>query len=426
MPPRSKSPARLLWVLFAGFIVYGTAFPFRFRLDSAYLKQRIESINWFPLVFPSNPDILLPDYLQNILLFAPFGFLGYVAVNKQSRWKPALLILLGCAFSTGVEFLQLFSKTRFTALTDVIWNTLGTALGVWAGMRLRSALIQLESHPGWRGILDAEAAYPTLLFGLAATAGAWQPFDFSLSWPEFSGKIAMLAAVSGEVDFTPDNLLTLSRFACFSLFACRLFSQAGRGGLWAGPAFAWFCGMAMEAGQFIVQSRTPDLRAIILLTLGVGLGFAVSLSSAFRRHSAAWGALILGAFAAAIAIKNLHPFHLGDFSGSFNWIPFLPYYRETSFRALADFLQEGTAYFSVGALASYLFSGKAKLPWLILGVVPFAFAIEVLQLSLPGSHADITHVIGAAAGALAGHLAMARGWSLYREYVRPESASAAR
>lgn len=72
------------------------------------------------------------DVLANILLFLPLGFgLTYLThrENRGRQLKLLVILILGSCLSFTVECLQIFLPTRFTSLTDVLANTIGTSLG---------------------------------------------------------------------------------------------------------------------------------------------------------------------------------------------------------------------------------------------------------------------------------------------------------
>jgi hypothetical protein len=62
-------------------------------------------------------------------LWIPF----HAAITKQNQpsLKKALCVfILGTLFALGIETFQYFQLTRYSSLTDVINNSLGTALGI--------------------------------------------------------------------------------------------------------------------------------------------------------------------------------------------------------------------------------------------------------------------------------------------------------
>ena len=94
----------------------------------------------------------------------------------------AAIVRAGAALSVFVEFLQIFSATRFPALSDVIFNTLGTAVGLGWRLLLKKSVLGFKSHPDARRFLDSESAFPAFVFLVLCVTGCWAPFDFSLEF----------------------------------------------------------------------------------------------------------------------------------------------------------------------------------------------------------------------------------------------------
>jgi hypothetical protein len=80
------------------------------------------------------------DVIRNIVGFMPFGFLVYALLRFSRTRRHALLysILLGGLLSFCIEVVQSFIPQRGSGITDIITNTLGTALGA---LLLRSEFI---------------------------------------------------------------------------------------------------------------------------------------------------------------------------------------------------------------------------------------------------------------------------------------------
>jgi VanZ like family/Concanavalin A-like lectin/glucanases superfamily len=72
------------------------------------------------------------DVVINIVGFAPFGFFlcAYFTLKQNARWAAAAALSLGVITSVAIEVLQVWLPTRSSSATDVITNTIGTALGV--------------------------------------------------------------------------------------------------------------------------------------------------------------------------------------------------------------------------------------------------------------------------------------------------------
>ena len=79
------------------------------------------------------------EFAANIALFVPLGVLLAVGWRRMPAWA---IVAVGCAASTIIELVQLAIPSRYSTLSDVIANTLGTAVGlviVRAGDRRPSA-----------------------------------------------------------------------------------------------------------------------------------------------------------------------------------------------------------------------------------------------------------------------------------------------
>jgi VanZ like family/Concanavalin A-like lectin/glucanases superfamily len=71
------------------------------------------------------------DVAVNIAGFVPFGLCVCVYLSLTRVRHPGIItVILGLLASLGIELLQTFLPTRFSDTTDVITNTLGTAIGV--------------------------------------------------------------------------------------------------------------------------------------------------------------------------------------------------------------------------------------------------------------------------------------------------------
>jgi hypothetical protein len=99
--------------------------PRAFRL----LHQPFLTPPWKEFIFDR---LYAYDVAINVAGFVPLGFILCAYLSWQRRWSRAaiLTILAGAAISFTIEVLQSFLPSRFSGVTDLITNTLGTALGV--------------------------------------------------------------------------------------------------------------------------------------------------------------------------------------------------------------------------------------------------------------------------------------------------------
>jgi glycopeptide antibiotics resistance protein len=80
--------------------------------------------------------VVLVPVVANVLLFAPFGFLLFLAlysVERPTVQTYLLTLLAGFTFTCLIEAWQYFLPSRVADVNDVIWNTAGTLAGAVLG-----------------------------------------------------------------------------------------------------------------------------------------------------------------------------------------------------------------------------------------------------------------------------------------------------
>lgn len=404
--------------MFSVFVVYGTTFPFRFDIGWHGFLREAQRINWRPLGGTAD-NIILSDIIQNIMLFMPFGFLGYFSlVHKSSWWRKAAVILMGDSLSASVEFLQIFSPVRYPALSDVIFNTVGTAAGLLIAMTFKRSVLGFKGHPLARRFLDAPSAFPAIVFVALVAAGCWEPFDFSLDVGSVLAHLKPLIRHPFTFANPDDDLMSFIRFLLASLFTCRLFSEAGfRRPALLGAFLLGALGAALELSQTFIQSRMPELQDAVVAMLGSAAGGVAFFFPGFHLRPRTWtlaGAIMIFLSSAA---RAWYPYHFSSRYSGFNWVLFMPYYEHTTFQALGDFIESAMLFFPMGFLLAY-FHPRSRME--IKGALlsgALALVVEVMQGFVPGRYADVTDVLGAVLGGFAGAMALSRGWPAFREYM---------
>ena len=133
--------SRWLWLWFAVFIVYGTTIPFQFDTDRTAVRGRVEALSWNPLTRPDGRRVSIPDTVQNVMLFLPFGVLGALAAAPRSTLNVRRIVwvtMAAAGLSLAVEALQLLTVDRVASISDVAANTLGGCVGAVVADRARS------------------------------------------------------------------------------------------------------------------------------------------------------------------------------------------------------------------------------------------------------------------------------------------------
>lgn len=424
--PARKQLSRLLFLLFALFIVYGTTIPFSFTLSPSYFAERLHRINWYPLL-PGYSNSLFDD-VQNVLLFLPFGFLGWIAVrNKSPRWKAVVLVFMGMALSTLVETLQILSASRTPAFTDIVFNTTGTALGVLSAALLRRWVHGFAHHARVRAMAASEAAYPALVFACVVLVGQLAPFDFTLDFGFFKSKVKGLLASPFALNLPSDDLIFIGRQMLFTVFLGRLLRQQdtwhgvkNRAAIMAGLVTAIYA-CTLEACQMIVASRGPTFQDALGLMLGSLIGALLVPVQGWRRFPLGAALFAYVCVLASVALKELHPFRFGPWQAEPNFVPFLAEYAQTSFHALARFIEDALMWMPLGFCWAYLLPKVRGSVGLAVGAaVATALPLELLQGFVMGRYPDVTDLISAGLGAAAGGLLITQGRKAFEGYLTSE------
>lgn len=78
---------------------------------------------------------LFYNVIGNCIWFIPLGVM-LPAIYREFRKKPLLVIFVGMAVSSSIEILQYILCTGVTDIDDVLFNTIGTAMGYWVWLFL--------------------------------------------------------------------------------------------------------------------------------------------------------------------------------------------------------------------------------------------------------------------------------------------------
>ena len=140
------------------------------------------------------------DVISNVLAYIPLGLLLAWRIGARDRvFAPLVAVTLaGTALSLSVEIVQLFLPARVASIGDLGLNAAGTALGAWAGLRLRPGALPRSLGDPLREWL----ARPGATAGIAALAlwvlSQWSPFVPSLDLVVW--KLAGRDSQYGEAD----------------------------------------------------------------------------------------------------------------------------------------------------------------------------------------------------------------------------------
>ena len=125
------------------FVIYGSLVPLDFRpvpLDDALARFR--NIPYLDLGIGSRAD-----WVANLLLFIPLGFLLGSLWPRRVRWAGALVNVLFCiALSFGIEFTQIFFPPRTVSQNDILAESIGGLVGTLIWLRYGEAFKGMLLH----------------------------------------------------------------------------------------------------------------------------------------------------------------------------------------------------------------------------------------------------------------------------------------
>ena len=111
-----------LWLVWLATIVALTTMPWSYYVGHSQWNR----VTWVPF-----SDHELPEILLNVALFFPFGYFFRTSpIRPISKRTLGLPLITAAMLSTGVEFFQVYTHTRFPSTTDFCANLLGAILGL--------------------------------------------------------------------------------------------------------------------------------------------------------------------------------------------------------------------------------------------------------------------------------------------------------
>src|SRR5262249_23223498 len=148
---------------------------------------------WNPLVSSTTGRHLsIPDVVQNVFFFVPFGVLGVLAGRRFTIGRILWVTILGAGLSVLVETIQLFTLDRVTSMSDVATNTTGAFLGAIAANSVAGVSRAIWTWAKNAGLTDNSAFRPWIAAALLIVIAAWEPFDVTLELGTVATKIRAL------------------------------------------------------------------------------------------------------------------------------------------------------------------------------------------------------------------------------------------
>ena len=258
------------------FIVYGSLVPLDFNprpLEAAW--RDFLGVRYFALGVESRAD-----WVANLLLYMPLGYLLSAAMAAQGRPAAQLLstsavFVICAALALGVEFTQLFFPPRTVSLNDIGAEIVGAALGIAVWRVWGGALDRLWTEMERGGLVAIRAA--AVVYVLAYLTLSLFPYDFYISAQEFSHKLAAgaygllmapaacerLSICIGKLGAEIFVVIPLGVF--FSMVLGKAAPRAYAKAAWCGVVL----GLVIEVAQLFIASGISQ--GVSLLTRAAGM-----------------------------------------------------------------------------------------------------------------------------------------------------------
>lgn len=268
---------------FVAFVIYGSLVPL------AYQAKPLDQA-WNKLIRAFSKPVVVDqpsDWLANILLFIPLGFIamGWACVDraKRSAWSSTFVLPACTLLSALLEFAQIWFPPRYTSLSDVVAETIGAAIGIglWiaAGQRMTDKLRHLwMTHCANNRAIRIVPGYLLLLVIIQGV-----PFDLTLSPTTLKHKyseglispIPFSRLAEQPLDVLVDGLINAACFlpAGILLAAMPGWLGRGRGSSWKAIVVGFVLAGLITAMQLLVASRRCDATNIVTGSLAVWAGW---------------------------------------------------------------------------------------------------------------------------------------------------------
>lgn len=378
MSAADKANSRLQrWglALVVGLILYGSLYPFEFRVPLAG-RGAVDTLLQSWAATPGRGD-----FIANLLFYMPFGWFSLRVLPDRINLalRLAIVTVSGAVLSTIMELTQYFDAERVTSADDVYSNTLGSILGGLGAASLSRAsglslLISLQSKP-----------IPALL--ISSWAGyRLYPYIITIDLHKY------LAALKPLI-YTPiPSLYSLYRntvvwVTIFSLAS----SLIGRGrSIAAAPVIA----ALMLLGRLLVIDRILSAGEVVGAAVAI-LFWLVMLARSVPRRQAVLVLLLLWP---AVLIERLEPFQFSAVARNFGWLPFRSLLSGSIAVAVMAFFEKTFFY---GSLLFFVREAGGSRIFAAFAVSGSLLATSWAETYIPGRSAEITDALIASLLAIA-------------------------
>lgn len=127
----------ILILLYSALLIYASLMPFTW-VESINLEHTFQRDFWSDWPFNSHRRISGSDFVSNLALYIPLGFLlatHITLTNRTSRKTTIFIVLIVCGgLSLGIECLQTFIVNRVPSASDWLLNSTSGLVGALSGI----------------------------------------------------------------------------------------------------------------------------------------------------------------------------------------------------------------------------------------------------------------------------------------------------
>ncbi|HTV89468.1 MAG TPA: VanZ family protein [Stellaceae bacterium] len=372
----------LATLIIVAVILHGSLYPYHFKVPP-------EGIGAVATLLASWKDLgkSYGDIVANILLYMPFGFLIALTIRRGRIGRVLVATVVGMALCTGIELAQYYDVGRVDNMSDVYFNTLGSALGATAAV----VIGRLARHLPAADV--AGKPVPVLL--LVAMLG-YHLFPYVPTIDLHKYWVALRPLIIAP-RLPPYDVL---RYAALWLTANCLIGSI------VGYARSRVVAPLFMAAVFAAKVAITNL--IVTPAEAIGAPLALLLWLAVGRHRRFAMVLTAAVLCASIVIGRLQPLHFLPTARAFAWLPFRGFLHGSIRIGTMALMEKFFLYGSLIWLAA-----ETLMPlWLAtLLVALLLFATSLAETYLPGRSAEITDAV----------MALIIGLVIlpFREQVRP-------
>ncbi|HEY8539633.1 MAG TPA: VanZ family protein [Steroidobacteraceae bacterium] len=305
---RASSSKIVPWLLLGvvALIAYGSLYPFNFKPDaiSGGVLDALGQLSW--------QRAGRGDRISNVLLYLPLGFCLVLWLRTRVRRVYAVLLAtgLGALLSLSIEVAQVYVSARVPSLTDLVLNTLGSAIGALGGLAWRWGATWMHSPP--------HAERPTGDPGALLLVGLWLLWRFAPFIPHFDlGKLK--AALRPLFDPQIDAQLTFAFLVCWTVVSQALTALVSRARLL--EALLALIAIVLAGRLLVVEQVFVPSELLALILLLPTLVLLDRLTSVPRK------ALLAGAVLVVFLGNRLAPFRFESTASAFDFWPFMVWFE---------------------------------------------------------------------------------------------------